>query len=153
MKKEFLTCAVLILTTLLGTSYKKNNQEENETLNKISDANRLEISIIPVKSSEISFKAKIITNKNQIREICDLENGVGQEKYFKTFPNLPDGYLSFYKDSVHIQNIYFVLDSSNGYFQFLENGRQKLIGEEGYKLLKRIYDDKNWMPREIEAKE
>ena len=66
---------------------------------------------------------------------------------------MPDGYLSFYKDSIHIQNIYFVLDSSNGYFQFLENGKQKLIGEEGYKFLKRIYDEKNWMPREIEAKE
>lgn len=151
MKKEFLTCAVFIFTTLLWTSCKKNNQEE--TLNKIGDANRLEISIIPMRSSEISFMAKTITDKKQIGEICDLQNGVGQEKYFKTFPNLPDGYLSFYKDSIHIQNIYFVLDSSDGYFQFLENGRQKLIGEEGYKFLKRIYDDKSWMPREIEGKE
>ena len=67
MKNKFLTCAVFILITLLWTSCKKNNQEENETLNKISDANRLEISIIPVRSSEISFKAKTITDKNQIR--------------------------------------------------------------------------------------
>ena len=146
-----MTCAILMLTTLLCTSCKKSHQEGNETLNKTSVANRLEILIFPVRSSELSFKAKTITDKNQIEEIRNFENGGVQERYYKTFPSLPDGYLSFYRDSIHIQNIYFVLDSSNGYFQFLENGKQKLISEEGYKFLKQIYSDKNWL-RELEIK-
>ena len=149
MGKPNLFVFSLCLCILACASGEKDNHGTIEILKrKILESDRIEISIIPSRHSQMSFKAMEIEEPDEISRISTYVDE-RQPVYPKIFSSLPDGYLSLYKDDVHTLDLYFVLDSIQGTFQVLGDGMELKITEPGTAFLTKIYADKRWEPTDI----
>lgn len=146
---------ILFLVTLISCHSKRPEEissdgEFAEVTNQ-NEPNRIEIKIIPERTSKMTFDAKTVTDIDEIKKIMNFAKNDNPVTEYEKSPTLPDGYLAFYKNSDHLENIYFILDSNKTLFQYLDRDkvRQKEITVEGDKFFKKIYRQRDWLPQEI----
>jgi hypothetical protein len=108
---------------------------------KFDNADKIEIIIFPIRTSELTIEAGTITNKKDIEKIRDFVKSDKPIIETKKFASLPDGYFALYKDSTHIKNLYFSFESNHTFLQVLDSDISKQIefNLDGDKYLREVY--------------